>query len=669
MATTDAPAIASGADRYARGYRRGWAPDPRLTVSEWADRFRILGDADGPEPGQWRTSRTPYLREIQDSLGPRHPAKRVVFMGGSQLGKTQAGNNWVGYTIHQSPATMLMVQANMEVARRASQLRVATMIEATAELRELVSSPRSRDASNSTFMKQFPGGFLAMTWANSPAGLKMLAVERLFFDEADEYHGDVGGQGDPVKLGEKRSSNFTRRKCYIVSTPTTRDASRIEKAFQKTDQRRFFVPCPVCGAMDWIQWTAGGYRGDEGVHHNIVFHDRDPDTAHLECSNKDCRAAIAEESKTWMLERGEWRPTRDAEKNGPADPEAVGYHLSGLYSPYGWRSWREATQEFLEAKDDPFLLKTWVNTVPAETFQEEGDVIDLDRIALRTSERYPATEGAEVPHGAGALILTADVQGDRIEVQMTAFGDGEESWLLAWEQLHGDPGWRNREKLEEADVWRDLETFARRQWVHESGQRLSPDCLLVDTGGLHTDEAYTFVDTRRGRLGRTKVFAIKGGNQYGMPMVSRPSTSNRYKLKLYTLGVSAAKDTLLSRLRIVNHGPGYIHLDGRHADQEYLEQLTAERARRKYVPGKGSVREWVKVRDRNEALDLTVYALCGLRIMGSALTKNLAERARRWSEPAPEPPPAAAGGAPAPPAAPPPRPGRARPRSSWATRW
>jgi phage terminase large subunit GpA-like protein len=260
------------------------------------------------------------------------------------------------------------------------------------------------------------------------------------------------------------------------------------------------------------------------------------------------------------------------------------------------------------------------------------------------------TEG-EVPDGVGALIVSVDTQGSWLEVALKGYGVGEESWLLAWSQLHGDPG---RE-----EVWRDLDKFLARSWLHVSGQRLKPDAVVIDSGGLHTDHVYRYVKVRQHR----KIFAIRGGNAWGTPLVSRPSTANRYHVKLFTLGVNAGKDIVMSRLHIQRAGPGFMHLPA-WVDDEYLHQLTAERALRKYVKGKGSVREWVKVRDRNEAFDLEVYALAGLRIMGPPLIGALGERAVAFSKRLVRLPD---GSAPAPdaPAAPkrPPR------RGGWATRW
>jgi phage terminase large subunit GpA-like protein len=323
-----------------------------------------------------------------------------------------------------------------------------------------------------------------------------------------------------------------------------------------------------------------------------------------------CGEKVEERFKTQMLARGEWQPT--AESGG----KTAGFHLSALYSPLGWKSWEQCVAEFLAAKEDPFRLKTWVNTVLGETWEERGDSVAPDALMSRL-ERYPA----EVPNGVGALVAAVDVQGDRLEAVVKGYGAGEESWLIAFQQMPGDPA---RET-----VWRELDRFLGQTFQHEGGQHLRIDCTVIDSGGAHTEQVYRYVRARSGR----KVLAIKGGSIAGLPLVGRPSRHNRYHVPLHVLCVDTGKEIALSRLRIPSPGPGYVHLP-EWVDEEYVEQLTAEKAIRKYVKGRGAVREWVKTRERNEALDLEVYALAGLYILGPAFIKGLGERARRFALPA-----------------------------------
>jgi len=360
-------------------------------------------------------------------------------MKGSQLGATESGNNWIGFIITHSPGPTLMVQPTVEVAKRVSKQRLGPLIDATPVLRERVAAHRSRDSGNTIFVKEFRGGLLILTGANSGAGLRSMPIRYLFCDEIDEYPGDVDDQGDPVSLAEERTATFSRRKIFLVSTPTIRGLSRIEREFLASDQRRYFVPCPECGHFDWIRWE------------NIRWEPGQPETARLACL--ECGSLIEERHKADMLARGEWR----ALKPGPG--RSVGFHLSALYSPLGWRSWAEVARKFLEVKDDVARFKTWWNTVLGETWEERGEGAEPEAVLERV-ERYPA----EVPAGVGVLVGSVDVQGDRLEAQVKGFGAAEESWLVAYTQIHGDPA---QEK-----VWLDLDRFLRREFLHESGQRV-----------------------------------------------------------------------------------------------------------------------------------------------------------------------------------------------------
>lgn len=581
----------NGRDVYETAYRAGWRPEPRLTVSDWADEHRVLGNRSGHAAVHWHTDTTPYLREIMDALGPRSPARRVVFMKGSQLGGTEAGNNWLGYVMHHAPGPILVLRPTVDEARRFSRQRLDPMIATTPVLRDLVREARSRDGGNSLLIKEFPGGVLFLTGSNSATGVKSMPIRWLFCDEIDEYPGDVNGQGDPIGLAEKRTTGplYSRRKVFLVSTPTIKGISRIEREFLASDQRRYFVPCPECGHFDWMRWE------------NIRWRDDDPKTAALACVN--CGVLIEERFKAQMLNLGQWRPT--AKSTG----ETIGFHLCSLYSPPGWLPWSATVAEFLDAKDNPLRLKNWVNSVLGETWEERGETVDPTSLLAR-AERYEA----EVPTGVGVLVAAVDVQGDRLECAVKAYGAAEESWLVAFSQFHGDPG--------RDQVWMDLDRFLRTEFTHESGQKIPIACVAIDSGGHHAEQVYRFC---RARIDR-RVFAVRGGSERGKPLVGRPSDHNRYRAKLFTLCVDTGKEIVYSRLRIGSPGPGYCHLP-EWIDEEYIAQLTAEKAIRKWIKNRGTVREWVKTRDRNEALDLEVYCLAALYILGPAFVKSLPERA------------------------------------------
>jgi phage terminase large subunit GpA-like protein len=607
----------NGREVYEIAYRAGWRPEPRFSVSTWADEHRVLGNRAGRAATHWRTSTTPYLREIMDSLGPRSPARRVVVMSGSQLGKTETGLNWLGFIMHHSPGPILALRPTVDEARRFSRQRLDPMIATTPVLAELVQESRSREGGNSLLIKEFPGGVLFLTGSNSATGVKSMPIRWLFCDEIDEYPGDVDGQGDPIALAEKRTTGptYARRKVFLVSSPTVKGISRIEREFLATDQRRYFVPCPECGNLDWIRWE------------NIRWNEGDPKSAALACVA--CGSLIEERHKPQMLAQGEWRPT--AEGSG----DTIGFHISSLYSPLGWLPWSAAVSEFLEAKENPMRLKNWVNSVLGETWEERGDSVEPEGLMAR-AERY----AAEVPTGVGVLVAAVDVQGDRLECAVKGYGAAEESWLIAFSQFHGDPG--------RDAVWLELDRFLLQRFTHESGQKVPITCVAVDSGGHHSEQVYRFC---RARLER-RIFAVRGGSERGKPVVARPTDHNRYHAKLFTLCVDTAKEIVFSRLRIGVPGHGYCHMP-EWVDAEYVAQLTAEKALRKWVKNRGTVREWIKTRERNEALDLEVYCLAALYILGPGFVRSLPERAAALARKVEEVAKAEAAPGPQPPYAPP----------------
>jgi phage terminase large subunit GpA-like protein len=585
----------SGAELYREAFFIGLKPDPLLTVSEWADDNRFLSQKSSSEPGRWRTERTPYLRTIMDCLSPSSTVQKVVFQAGAQIGKTETGNNWFGYVVHHCPGPMLMVQPTVDMAKRLSKQRLAPMIEESPVLRERIAESRARDSGNTMLAKEFRGGFLIITGANSAVGLRSMPVRFLFLDEIDAYPSDVDGEGDPVKLAERRTTTFLRKKIYMVSTPTIKDISRIEKEYLASDRRRFYVPCPHCQNMDWIRWA------------NIKWDNEDPKTAKLLCDK--CGCLIDEYHKTQMLNKGEWRA------EFPGDGRAAGFHLSSLYSPLGWKSWKEIVEEFLEAKNDPPRLKEWVNTVLAETWEEQYSAgIEADALA-KFAENYPLLT---VPYGG--LILTAgvDVQDNRIEVKIKAWGRGEESWLVNHVQIFGDPT--------ENELWKQVDSVIFQDYKHESGIKMKVTAGAVDTG-YHTHHAYAYCRERK----KSNIIAIKGSSVAGKPALSKPSKQDvnfknqtiKKGVELWTIGTGTIKSIIYSRLKKAGQkGDGCYHFPLGLPD-EYYKQLTAEKQITKgYVNGFPK-RVWVKKDGaRNEALDCEVYAYAALQFVYTRLNRS-----------------------------------------------
>jgi phage terminase large subunit GpA-like protein len=589
-----------GAQDILRAWRRGMRPDPDLTVSEWADKHRKLSSRASAEPGQYRTARTPYLRAIMDALSPNNPAQRISFMKAAQVGATEAGNNWIGFVIHHAPGPMLAVLPTVEMAKRTSRGRIDPLIEDSPALKERVQPARSRDAGNSMLSKEFPGGILVLTGANSATGLRSMPARYVFLDEVDAYPASADEEGDPVTLAEARTTTFAhRRKVFMVSTPTIRGLSRIEREFEASDQRRYFVPCPHCDHMQWLQFER--LRWDKGR----------PETAAYACEG--CERPIAEHHKTDMLARGEWRATATS-----ADPNAIGFHLSALYSPIGWKSWEQIARDWLAAQGSDEMLRAARNTLLGETWVESGDAPEWQRLADRR-EAY----AAQIPMGGLFLTAGADVQKDRIEVDVWAWGRGLESWLVDHIVIPGGPG--------DPACWQALTALLGQTWVHENGAVMPLAKLAIDTG-YETSAVYAWARAQ----GIAQVAPVKGleGFNRATP-VSGPTfvdaTVNGRKLKrgarLWTVATATFKAETYRYLRIerpsdedralgVPNPAGTIHLPD-WADSEWLKQMVAEqlvtiRDRRGYAR-----QEWQKMRERNEALDTRVYARAAAWILGA----------------------------------------------------
>jgi phage terminase large subunit GpA-like protein len=574
------------------GFLEGLRPEQPLTVSEWADRHRRLSSKASAEPGPWRTDRTPYLREPMDCLSSESPVQRVVMMFAAQTGKTEAGSNWLGYVIDHAPGPMLCVQPTIEMAKRLSKQRLESMITETPVLAAKIAPARSRDSGNTMFSKEFSGGIMLMAGANSATGLRSAPCRYLFCDEVDAFPADVDGEGDPVSLAERRTTTFARRKILLTSTPTVKDFSRIEAEYQRSDQRRFYVPCPACGAMEWLKWG------------QLKWADGQPETARYQCEH--CGERFEEMHKPAMLRGGEWRAT------SPSNGRTAGFHLSGLYSPLGWCSWEQLVDDFLRAKADAPALKSFVNTRLAETWEEDyAAKVSADGLMARRLDYKPGV----CPAGVVLLTGGVDVQDNRLAVSVWGWGEGETGWLVWHQELMGDPT--------QTEVWEQLDHVLATEWETECGKHLKLAQVAVDSGGHCTHEVYRYVRDR----GSRGVVAIKGSSRRNSPAVGKGSKVDvnwrgkviKRGVTLYQLGTDTIKTTLFGRLRH-NETTGGLNF-GLAADDEYYRQLTSERQALRYHRG-FPIREWVKkAGDRNEALDCAVYGYAAMLIYGRKMNK------------------------------------------------
>ncbi|AGY57136.1 phage terminase GpA [Gloeobacter kilaueensis JS1] len=559
-------------------------------------------------PGRWRTSRTPYLREPMDALTDPL-VEELVIMAGSQVGKTELTLNVLGYFIHQDPSPILYMEPTVEMAENFSKTRLAPTIRDTAVLASRIADPKSRDSGNTTLLKNFAGGYLALIGSNSPAQAASRPIRILLADEVDRFSDSAGTEGDPVDLGIQRQDTFFNRKRGLISTPTVRDVSRIEAAFLASDQRRYFCPCPVCGEFQLLQFQY--LRWDAGR----------PESAYYLCEH--CGAKLSTAQKNQMVRAGQWRATATPK---PGSERSRGYHLWAIYSP--WISLQLIVEKFLKAKDDPERLKVFTNTVLAETFDTAGgQKIDYQKLADRSnygprgSNGQPAREfvygleGGKAP-AAGVLFLSGgvDVQDDRLEVILRGWGRGEQSWLCWYQQIWGDPRM--------VSTWEALDEVVGSTWRHPHGVDLRVEAVGVDSGHL-TQYVYAYV---RGAAHRG-VFAVKGmGTPTDRPILGTPTWQDidhegrkiKNGVQLWSVGTHQANSLIYSRLALPYPGDGYYHFPAG-LEEPFWEGLCSEKLITEYRAGVATQR-YVPIagRKRNEPLDCERYALAAALKLGLA---------------------------------------------------
>ncbi len=591
---TEIPATEIDGERLAiAAILAGLKPDPVEDMSDWADEYRVLNQTYAAEAGKWRTSRTPYLKEIMDAFSPSSRTEFVTIMKGAQLGFTEALTNMIGYVIHRAPAPAMMVQPTQNLAKRYSKQRLATMISDMPVLKGLVADPKPRDSGNTTTAKAFDGGVLFIAGANSAADLRSVPVRYLLLDEVDAYPYDVDGEGDPIELAVNRTKTFARRKVLIGSTPTVKDVSRVEREYLKADQRKYYVPCPHCEVMDELTWPNVKWDKSEGGQHL-------PETAYYACPH--CAGIIDESAKTEMLAAGKWVATKP--ENNVRDMRRS-YHINSLYSP--WETWASMAQKFIDAQADPHLLKTFINTSLGECFDEAQNRHDMHDLQ-KTAEDYSLRT---IPRGGLLATCGVDVQDNRLEAVIWAYGKTEESWVIDYQVFFGDPA--------SDDLWKELDEYLEKELEHASGSAVKISAVAIDTGGHHTQKVYDFCRMRRHR----HVVAIKGQSTRNRPVIGRPTQqdiSMRGKtikggVQLWPVGTDTAKSVIYGRFGIESGEPASIHFS-KDLPEEFYAQITAEKLITRYHKG-FPVNEWVKPSHRrNEVLDCTVYALAAAYHLG-----------------------------------------------------
>lgn len=656
MSTSNAQTLASqtqtseAAIEARLGYDRGWTPPPRISIPEWADRFRRMARESGSTAGKWRTSTVEIARGPM--LAPTEPGVHVITgMVATQLLKTSLLENIFGFHAHLDPCPVLLVQPKEEAAEAFSKERITPLIRATPALRRLVGTTKMRAGEESLTYKPYPGGFLALVGAGSPDNLARRPVRIVMYDEVDKY--TATREGDPITLGDERMATFGNWLSVRVCSPTVEEESRIAASYADSDRRRASVACPHCQHRQFLDFFKHVHWDKDGNVHK-------PKTARLACEG--CGAIWSEGERLKALQTIRWHQTKPflccgtrhipldnydlACQGGIVDPVAgvwdwwhsprhavyrakcptcsawgvdnqhAGFQCSKLYSPWPKDSPANIAEKWLAAKDDEEKKQAWWNTQLGMPYRlRHARELELDALAAR-GEQW----SAEVPDGVAVLTAGIDVQDYRLEVEVTGWGRDEESWSIAYEVFEGSPS--------TPDPWKKLDDFLRRTFERADGRKFAIEAACIDSGGHHTQRVYEFCKARLGR----RIWAIKGesargGERNPVWPIKKPTRRSKQGFRPFIIGVNAAKDVIHANLHKEAVGAGFMHFKS-DRDISYFMQMTAERVVTKVMGGK-KYRVWEQIPGRaNEALDCRVYcyaALCGMIFAGFKLNQRCDE--------------------------------------------
>jgi phage terminase large subunit GpA-like protein len=599
---------------------------PKLPLSEWAEANIILSPEYSNSTGPLQLFG--WQKGIFDAATDPD-IETVVLMTSTQVIKSLfmmcAVANWIA----TDPGPILLVEPKADSAKDFSKRRLAPLARDCPVLHGRLSDSL-RDGQNTILGKDFPGGNLLIVSARTPVDLAQHTIRYLVCDEIDKYDQDVGGsaerqgEGDPVDLAWERAMTFgSRRKRLLACSPTVAGLSRIGKAWAISDQRRPYVPCPHCGQMQVLR-----FRDKDGYHvkwDSSVARELQPATARYHCVKCD-KPWTEQQRWTAANHHVEWR----AENPSSADRGVAGFWVNHLYVPPTWKTCASITQQFLNAKHDRQQLKTFINTVLAEEWIEEGEAPEKEKLFARR-EAYSFGELAVVPERGLFLTAAADVQENppRLEVEIKAWGRGRENWSMGYWILQAFHENGQELPVSSKELWDKLDELLYRDWPHASGHVLPILAICIDTG-TNPKPVYEFA-RRPGhfqlnygpqgiRLIAQRTIVPVKGNDDNLRIISSISKEDaarkRQGVRIVGIGTHCVKAELFDLLSHAlpnpdeSPSPGCYHFPL--YDMVYFEGLTAEV---KLVKSNGDV-VYEKRGPRNEPVDLAVYNRGAAAIVG-----------------------------------------------------
>lgn len=554
-------------------------PPENLTVSQWAERFRILDGASNLK-GRWSNDITPYLKGIMDTLNDPD-IRRIFFCKASQIGGTEALINMLCYIIHRSPAPTMIVYPNDDLAKDISNDKLKPAFRLVPEIRKIFYENSSKE-----LRLKFKTMVLYLRGAGSPSKLASKEIKYLFFDEIDKMGGASQREASPYNLALERTKTYRpQEKVYACSTPTLK-TNYIWDLHENADEvRHYFVKCPHCG--EWIELVFKQIIFDDNEEHVMSNYER-AQTAVYAC--QECGCQISDADKPRMLREGEWRAVK---KRGTGRPRSVGFWIPALYSVF--LKWSDIAEEFLNSKNDPEKLQNFTNSWLAEAW-EDTQLKTTEELVM---ERQAELEEFVIPEWARILTAGVDVQEASLYYTVRAYGEHTTSQNITHGQV-----------LSFAEVEQVMDS----EFKTEDGRTMVVNLALIDSG-YQADNTYDFCIDHSDWALPCKGASNPMADRYKISKIDKVD-SRAYGMQLVIVDGDKFKDSIASRMRRENGTGSWMVYKG--CDGEYAKQVTSEH--KVFVKAANGARKlrWVQKHSHaaNHYLDCEVYSMAAAEMLG-----------------------------------------------------
>ena len=591
---------------------------PNMRASDWIEQNIII--VEGDYQGPYSFKMTPYLQEVADRMSLRSLTQEIAAIKANQLGFTMLSLALMCYYIYYGVGPMLFVSGDETMAEETFEKRLDPVMEASGVrqfIQPMIKKTKggSKATGDTKGSKAYKGTWMRSAGPNSEGKLRNFPAKINIVEEIDVFPQQLKGKGNPVEKIVRRSDGFgVSRRIYYNSTPKEKATSQIAPLFEQGTMSRYTWVCPECGYRQPFILAGFEWEKDD---HGAPLIDMDDngivrrDPVFYRCQNPaGCDRTIREHEKyKLLLTRRQGGTAEYTASKKPDRPGLWSIQVPAFYSPT--RSWLDIILQYWRVKDDPLLWPDFVNDVCAEA--SESIIATPQPHRLMARRETWRTDDKHIPVDVSFLVLTCDVQGDRLEASLVGWGQDVQSWVLRYWTFEGDTA--NSESV----CWINLANVLEADYERADGFTMHPVVTFVDAG-YHTNEARQFCAQYQWRNGSVNgVYPIFGRDEniargksykvepsdYGAPSII-VNDQHFKKAVYYYLGVESANEK------------GYIHFPADFSER-YFEGLTSEVMTEETDKRTGKRRAKITntKKKRNEPLDLmkmaygALYYMCG----------------------------------------------------------